>query len=248
MGRNLRLSIFRYRPNRSEIEPRMQEYTIEEEPHMTVYIVLTKLRENQDPSLLFDFSCRAGICGSCAMLINGRPKLGCKTLTETLPEEIVLKPLPTFKLIGDLSVDSGAWFREVNIRLESWVHQREPFDPSSEEERMSNKTALEIFESDRCIECGCCIAACVPANMREDFIGAAGIYHVGRFMIDPRDQRDEAEYFKVVGMEAGIVTCTGLMECDNYCPQEIPLQEQIAYVRRRMLRSLFGWRRKSARA
>lgn len=240
MARNLRINIFRYNSNRPEVEPYMQQYTIEEEPLMTLFTVLTRLREVQDPSLLFDFACRAGICGSCAMLINGKPKLACKTLTQSLSQDITLMPLPPFKVIGDLSVDTGSWFREMNLRTEGWIHTNKGFDPARQEERMDNKIALEIFEAERCIECGCCVGACVPANMRTDFIGAAGINHVYRFIVDPRDQRSETGYFKVVGIDDGIVTCTGLMECDNYCPQEIPLQEQIAFVRRRMARALFA--------
>ena len=240
MARNLRINVFRYDPKRPEIEPHLQQYAIVEEPLMNLYIVLTRIREEQDPSLLFDFACRAGICGSCGMLINGKPKLACRTLTQSLPRDITLMPLPPFKIIGDLSVDTGSWFRAMNLRTEGWIHADKKFDPGREEERMDNKIALEIFEGERCIECGCCIAACVPANMRDNFIGAAGINHVYRFIVDPRDERDGSEYFKVAGIDDGVVTCTGLMECDNQCPQEIPLQEQIAFVRRRMVRALFS--------
>jgi fumarate reductase iron-sulfur subunit len=70
---------------------------------MTIYLALTQIRESMDAGLSFDFVCRAGICGSCAMMINGRPKLACRTLTKDLPNEIMLLPLPTFKLIKDLS-------------------------------------------------------------------------------------------------------------------------------------------------
>ena len=121
------------------------------------------------------------------MLINGRPNLACRSLTQELPEKITLMPLPIFKLVGDLSVDTGCWFKHLNLRYGGWIHTDTAFDPKSEE-RMDNPTALKIYEAERCIECGCCIAACGMANMREDFMGAAGFNHVARFLIDPRDR------------------------------------------------------------
>ena len=93
----------------------MQEFQLEETPGMSLFIALNRIREEQDPSLMFDFVCRAAVCGSCAMLINGRPDLACKTLTQDLPEKITLMPLPVFKLVGDLSVDTGTWFRHLNV-------------------------------------------------------------------------------------------------------------------------------------
>lgn len=73
---------------------------------------------------------------------------------------ISLHPLPVFKLLGDLSVDTGTWFRHVGKKIESWIHTNKAFDPDAQEERMDNELATQIFELDRCIECGCCVAAC----------------------------------------------------------------------------------------
>ncbi|TYO93892.1 fumarate reductase iron-sulfur subunit [Desulfallas thermosapovorans] len=232
--RELTFEIFRYNPAKPEIKPRMQTYKLKETTGMTIFVALNMIREEQDPSLMFDFVCRAAICGSCAMIINGRPRLACKTLTSTLPRTIKLFPLPVFKLIGDLSVDTGTWFRHLSIRTESWVHTSKTFDPTKEEERMDNKIALEIYEAERCIECGCCIAGCATANIRDEFLGAAGINRVARFMVDPRDERTPEEYFEVVGSEEGAFGCMGLMACDDNCPMELPLQMQLAFVRRKI--------------
>lgn len=237
--RLLTFSIFRYDPDTPEIPPRMQEFQLEETMGMSLFIALNRLREEQDPSLKFDFVCRAAICGSCAMLINGRPNLACRSLTQELPEKITLMPLPIFKLVGDLSVDTGCWFKHLNLRYEGWIHTSAAFDPKAEE-RMDNPTALKIYEAERCIECGCCIAACAVANMREDFMGAAGFNHVARFLIDPRDERAPAQMFEVVGTDEGIFGCLGLMGCDWICPVEIPLQGQLAYVRRKMTQAGLG--------
>jgi len=231
--RTLTLEIFRYNPATPDIPPHLQEFQIDETPNMSLFILLNRIREEQDPSFMFDFVCRAAVCGSCAMLINGRPGLACKTLTQDLPDKITLMPLPIFKMVGDLSVDTGVWFRYLNFRTEAWIHTDRAFDPNLEE-RMENPTALEIYEAERCIECGCCIAACATANIREDFLGAAGLNRVARFLIDPRDERSPVQVFDVVGTDEGIFGCIGLMACDDLCPMEIPLQSQLALVRRKM--------------
>ncbi len=232
--RQLTFSIFRFNPNIPGDKPRMQEYKLEEQDGMSMFVALTKIREELDPTLMFDFVCRAAICGSCAMLINGRPRLACKTLAKNMPSRITMMPLPVFKLIGDLCVDTGTWFKDLQIKTEAWVHTNKKFDPKALEEKMDNEVAEKIYEPDRCVECGCCVAACITANIRDDFIGATGINRVARFMLDPRDERSDADYFDVVGNEEGTFGCVGLMGCDDLCPMEIPLQENLAYVRRKM--------------
>ncbi|MEW5954179.1 MAG: fumarate reductase iron-sulfur subunit [Bacillota bacterium] len=244
MSRQLTFSIFRYNPNDPQAKPRMQDYNLEEAMGMTIFVALNKIRSGQDPSLMFDFVCRAAICGSCAMVINGRPKLACKTLTKDLPRKITLFPLPVFKLIGDLAVDTGVWFRRLSLKTESWVHPDKEFDPKALEEPMDNETALQIYEAERCIECGCCIAGCATANIREDFLGAAGLNRVARFMVDPRDKRSQEEYYEIVGSDEGAFGCMGLMACDDNCPMELPLQMQLAFVRRKM--AVAGFNVKSA--
>ena len=233
-SRRLTFSIFRHNPYDPESCPRMQDYLLEETPRMTLFTALTWIRENLDPSLQFDFVCRSAICGSCAVLVNGRPRLACHTRTEDLPDKITLLPLPFFRLIGDLSVDTGTWFAAMGQRVESWIHSLRPFEPAAEEERMSNEQALAIYELDRCIECGCCLAACGTAQMRPDFIGAAGMLRIARFLADPRDQRADGDFFEVVGTDEGVFGCIGLLGCEDYCPKKLPNMTQIAYLRRKM--------------
>lgn len=233
MSRRLHIEIFRYNPLDPNSKPHMQSFYIEEYDSMTLFIALNIIRDQHDPTLQFDFCCRAGICGSCGMVINGRPGLACHTQTKDLPEHIVLHPLPVFKLIGDLSVDTGVWFRDAGKRIEAWVHNDdEGFDPHQEETRMENSLANEIFELDRCVECGCCISACGTARMRPDFLGAAAIARVARFYLDPRDLRNEDNYYEVIGNDQGVFGCMGLLACEDVCPKHIPLQDQLGIMRR----------------
>ncbi|MCC8194666.1 MAG: fumarate reductase iron-sulfur subunit [Deltaproteobacteria bacterium] len=234
MGRKLQFEIFRYNPQDPKSVPHMQTFFLEETDKMTLFIALNRLREEQDPSLIFDFCCRAGICGACAMVINGRPGLACQTQTKDQPDTIVLHPLPIFKLIGDLSVDTGVWFREMYQKTESWIHTNKVIDPTKQEERMENAVAEQIYELERCIECGCCIAACGTARMRDDFMGAAALNRIARFIVDPRDERTEQQYFDVIGNDHGIFGCMGLLACEDVCPKNLPLQNQLGYLRRKM--------------
>ena len=239
-GRILAFEIFRFNPEDETSSPHIDVFEVEEAPYMTLYIALNRIRETLDPSLQFDFACREAICGSCGMLVNGRPALACSTLTSALPERISLFPLPAFKLVGDLSVDTGTWFRAMAERTEAWIHEQQPFDPLQEETRMSDDLAQKIYAGDRCIECGCCIAGCGVANVDAEFIGAAGLNRVARFMLDSRDSRDDADWFEVVAGDNGVFACLGLMACEDVCPKELPLLEVHAYLRRRMLSARFA--------
>jgi fumarate reductase iron-sulfur subunit len=236
MGRTLKFSIFRYNPQDKSSVPHMDTFMLPELENMTLFIALNRIREEQDPSLQFDFCCRAAICGACGMMVNGKPVLACKTRTKDLPEDVTLLPLPVFRLVGDLSVDTGSWFREMYAKVESWIHTDKEFDPNALEERMDNSLAEEIYELERCIECGCCVAGCGTARMREDFLGAVALNRVARFILDPRDQRSERQYFEVIGDDEGIFGCMGLLGCEDVCPKHLPLQDQLGFLRRKM-----GW-------
>jgi fumarate reductase iron-sulfur subunit len=239
-GRRLSFEIFRFNPEAPGAEPHTQSFEVEETQYMSLYIALNQIRERRDPSLQFDFACRSAICGSCGMLVTGRPALACRTLTSDLPETIRLYPLPVFKLIGDLSVDTGTWFRQMAERTEAWIHGRLPFDPQAGEQRMDDELAQAIYERDRCIECGCCVAACGVANLNSGFLTAAGLNRVARFMLDPRDQRSDSDWFEVVAGEQGVFGCIGLMACEDVCPKHLPLLDVHAFLRRRMLAERFA--------
>lgn len=240
-GRRLKMRVLRFNPAEPEKAAHWQTYELDDAPGMTLFIALSEVREKQDPSLQFDFVCRAGICGSCAMLVNGRPALACRTLTKNLGAEFTLAPLPVFELIGDLSVNTGKWMRGMSERLQTWVHQQdEALDLTRLEQRMEPELAERIYELDRCIECGCCVAACGTARMRPDFVGAVGMNKLARFRLDPRDTREDEDFYELVGDDDGVFGCMSLLGCQDVCPKQLPLQTQIAFLRRKM--AGMGWR------
>jgi fumarate reductase iron-sulfur subunit len=234
-GRMLRFHILRHNPRNPDSVPGVQTFELEEAAGMTLFLALNEIREQIDSSLAFDFVCRAGICGSCGMIINGRPGLACRTLTKDLAPDISLAPLPAFELIADLSVNTGKWMRAMSERLQAWVQtvQDNP-DLRRIEERMDPDLADEIYELDRCIECGCCVAACGTARMRDDFLGAVGLNRIARLGLDPRDKRSDDDFYELVGNDDGVFGCMTLLGCQDVCPKNLPLQTQIAYLRRRM--------------
>ncbi len=236
--RILKFQIFRYNPQKGGDKPRMVTYEVTEAPGMTIFIALNDIRENQDPSLQFDFVCRAGICGSCAMVINGQPTLACRTLTANYKDgDIKLLPLPGFELIGDLSVNTGKFMRAMSERVESWIHDKYADDVNFEqlEERMDPDVADEIYELERCVECGCCVSACATKRMRPNFLAAVGFIRLARFTIDPRDKRTDEEFYEIMGDDDGVFGCMTLLGCEDYCPKDLPHQTQIAYLRRKMV-------------
>ena len=238
--RRLTLRILRYNPQDPGSVPHLQAYELDEAEGMTLFIALNEIREKQDASLQFDFVCRAGICGSCAMVIDGRPTLACRTLTKDLGTEITLAPLPVFELIADLSVNTGKWMRAMSERLEAWVHlKEEEIDLRKLEARMDPDLARDIYELDRCIECGCCVAGCGTARMRDDFVGAVGINKIARFRLDPRDTRSDDDFYELVGDDNGVFGCMSLLGCHDVCPKKLPLATQLAFIRRKMV--AIGW-------
>ena len=239
--RRLKARVLRFDPQQPARAPHWQTYELDDAAGMTLFIALNEIREKLDPSLQFDFVCRAGICGSCAMLVNGRPALACKTLTQNLDTEFTLAPLPVFELIGDLSIDTGKWMRGMSERLQTWVHQRESSpDLTRLEARMEPELAEKIYELDRCIECGCCVAACGTARMREDFVGAVGLNKIARFRLDPRDTRSDDDFYELIGDDDGVFGCMSLLGCQDVCPKQLPLATQIAFLRRKMV--AMGWK------
>jgi fumarate reductase iron-sulfur subunit len=237
MSREITITALKYNPSDPNSKPTFVEYQLEETPGMTLYIALTKIKATVDHDLSSDFVCRAGICGACGMVVNGKPRLACKTLTSEFKEgKIDLLPLPTFPLIKDLSVDTGSWMKNMSIRVNSWIVSNEETDISKLEKRIEPEVSDEVFELDRCIECGLCVAACSTAIMREDFVGAVGLNRVARFSIDPHDERTDEDFYELIGDDEGIFGCMSLLACEDHCPKNLPLQSKIAYMRRKMVK------------
>ncbi len=236
MARMITIKALKYNPNSKVSRAHFAEYQLEETDGMTLFVALSKIREEMDHDLSFDFVCRAGICGSCGMMVNGTPKLACRTLTKDYPDGVIqLMPMPAFKLIKDLSINTGVWMNEMSKKVESWVHTNEVPDYTKLEKPIEPQVAEDTFELDRCIECGICVAACGTKLMRPDFIGAVGLNRVARFRMDPHDNRTDEDFYELVGDDNGVFGCMSLLACEDNCPKHLPLQSKIAYMRRKLV-------------
>lgn len=235
-GREIIISALKFNPRSAVSKPHFVDYKLEETPGMTLFIALTKIREEFDADLSFDFVCRAGICGSCGMVVNGKPALACRTLIANYPEgKLTLMPMPAFELIKDLSVNTGKWMDAMSKRVESWIHTNEVHDIAKLEEKIDPDIADQTFELDRCIECGICVASCGTKLMRPDFVGPVGLNRVARFEVDPHDNRTAEDYYELIGDDDGIFGCMSLLACEDHCPKHLPLQNKIAYLRRKLV-------------
>ncbi len=234
-GRMLKFEILKYTPADPESKPHFVTYELEERDGMTLFIALNLIRELYDPDLSFDFVCRAGICGSCGMMVNGKPLLACRTLTKDYPSgHIRLMPMPAFQLLKDLSVNTGRWMIGMSKRIESWVHKAEERENYRIEMPVEPEDAEATFELDRCIECGICVSSCATALMRPDFVGAVALNRIARFRLDPHDERSDEDFYELIGNDNGIFGCMSLLACEDHCPKNLPLQERIAFMRRKM--------------
>lgn len=236
MSRELTINIMKCNPQNPNDKPSIVTFKIQETEGLSFFLALKLIKETMEPDLSYDFVCRAGICGSCAMVINGRPRLACKTLTNSFKETtFTLAPLPGFPIIKDLSVNTGAWMRAMNRRVKAWVHTNIETDISKMEQKVDPDAAQEVFELDRCIECGICVASCGTKLMRPDFVGAVGLNKIARFRADSLDQRTDEDFYEIIGDENGIFGCMSLLGCEDNCPKQLPLQTKIAYLRQKMV-------------
>ncbi len=233
--RTLKIKIYRINPLDPNDKPYYDEYIVEEKPRMSVLLMLQEIQETKDQSIYYNSFCRSSICGSCAIKISGQPKLACKTQIASLPQEITLEPLDLFPIIKDLATDKHIFFEKLNEKLEAWVHREKEFNPEAED-LMSDETASKIYEADRCIECGICISACAAKHCPE-FIGATGSNKGLRFLLDPRNEKEEAIDILIENLasDKGLWGCHGIGACENFCPKEIPLVKQMACARKKIL-------------
>jgi fumarate reductase iron-sulfur subunit len=241
--RTLRVKVFR-KPSGKNTISYYDIFTIEEKPRMSVLMLLDEIRDTKDSSLYYEAVCRSSICGSCAIKINGKPMLACKTQTSGLPEDIKMEPLAVFPHIKDLGVDKAVFFEKLNQKLETWVHRDTPFE--NKDEIISDELSSRLYDTERCIECGICISAC-PAASFAGFIGATGSSKGLRFALDPRNENKEArnKLLETLTSDEGLWGCHGVGACENFCPKEIPLINQLASARKEILALVLGdWSRK----
>jgi len=225
----IRLKIFRFDPQKDK-EPYYQNFEIEANPLNRILDCLNRIRWEQDPTLSFRWSCGHGVCGSDGMRINGICGLPCQKLVRNFKEEILIEPLPVFKVIKDLIVDLDPFFEKY--------HSIKPYlitkTPPPDQERIQSADQQRLFEEAiRCILCACCTASC-PVNQKKEteaYVGPAALVRAFRYLFDSRDEASE-ERIGLLELKDGVWSCQTKWKCTEVCPKEIPVTKQIGQIKK----------------
>lgn len=230
---------------RGDASGALQTFAVPRRPNQTILDVVTEIQREQDPSLAYRFACRVGMCGSCAMMVNGRPRWTCRTRVAGVAENdtLTLEPLRNLPVIKDLAVDMEPFFekwRDAHGYFEPGETPPDDFAvvmPDSPERR-------EVDAGIECINCGVCYAACDVVSWNPDYLGPAALNRAWTLVNDVRDDGQEARLAAVSG-DAGCHSCHSHTSCTEYCPKALAPTFAIAGLKRETARAaLRRFRRK----
>ncbi|MBI4589952.1 MAG: succinate dehydrogenase/fumarate reductase iron-sulfur subunit [Candidatus Rokubacteria bacterium] len=222
--------VFRWEPGSAE---RTQQYRVEPRPGMTVLDALVEIQREQDPTLAFRYACRVGMCGSCAVVINGRERWACRTLLASLKADAVsVRPLYHFPLIRDLVVDMAPFAAKMKAVAAAFVPKggEEAFAPIGR----NAKERRQIDGAIECIGCGACLSACTMVGWDKGFAGPAALNRAFTLMGDTRDGAG-ADRWPLLLSEEALFRCHGQANCTEVCPMELSPTESILKLRRRSI-------------
>lgn len=226
--------IFRFDPGKDD-QPYFQDFLYEGPGNKCILEALMDIRNEQDSTLSFRYSCREAICGSCGMVINGKFDLACRTILESLHSStIVLEPLPNLEIEKDLVVDMEPFWNAL-LEIQPFLIGKEgraekEWKGHRVEERQMEK--IEQFTS--CVLCGCCYSACPVVSRDVRYLGPAALARLYRFVEDPRDKRPFAMWSKA-NTETGIWGCDTVFRCNEVCPKNVRPADGIESLRMKLL-------------
>ncbi len=229
MQANLRVR--RYNPDESPPQVRYQEYQLEVLDSFTVLDALIQIREEIDGTLALRCACRASICGSCGMRVNGRARLACKTrIGELAPngEQLTIEPMGNHPVIKDLVVDIDSFFDQVR-RVDPYLQPDAV--PEQGEFIASGESMTNLLGVMNCIMCGCCVSDCTVLEVDDRFIGPAALAKAYRFAGDPRDDKTQDRLKKLNDEHGGIWDCTRCFQCVEVCPKDVAPMDRIMEMR-----------------
>ncbi|UCD16355.1 MAG: succinate dehydrogenase iron-sulfur subunit [Candidatus Zixiibacteriota bacterium] len=210
--------VFRYNPrDGGEAAAIFQEYEIPDLPGMTVLEGLYHILENQDPTLAFRSSCRQGICGSCAMHINGQYRLACETQIAIMGDTVTVRPLAHMRIIRDLVVDLDPFFAQYEAIKPYLIPAAEA---GAREYRQSPGERARIDHHVDCILCAACYGSCPVVGTNENYIGPHALLKALRFVNDSRDGAT-GERLAYIATENGVFRCHTIFNCQQVCPKDL---------------------------
>lgn len=220
------IKILRYDPANDK-KPHWVDYTGEYDSDSTILDVLNEIHWKIDGSLAYRRSCRSGICGSCAMKVNGRNILACETPIHKFKGKIKIEPLPGFSIIKDLVVDMDLFFEKLK-KVKPYLIVDKPLP--DKEFTQSPEEFEYIRESVTCILCGACTSSCPSLWGNEDYLGPAALLRAYRFIFDTRDDGAN-ERMDIVNDKNGIWRCHTIFNCMEACPKDIKITEYLSRLK-----------------
>ncbi len=212
-----------------------QQFDVQLEDRMTVLDALFRIQRDQDNGLSFRCACRVGMCGTCAISINGIPRLACKTRVRTLPNEAIhIAPLPNLPVIKDLVVSLEPFFAQWK-RVKPAMRA---MDPESERPASIPATsAYAQFTTTKrdCITCGICYSACGVKTTSGEYLGPAAINKAFLRILDPRDTAAKDRMDTLNHERSGVWRCHTQSNCTAVCPKGITLTDSISRLKKAML-------------
>jgi fumarate reductase iron-sulfur subunit len=214
-----------------------QPFAVPRRPNQTILDVVTEIQRDQDATLSYRFACRVGMCGSCAMVVNGRPRWTCRTRVSeaaTRDGRLKLEPLRNLKVVKDLAVDMVSFF-------DKWRDARgyfEPGDAIPDDFAVVKPESAErraVDEGIECIGCGICHSACDVVAWDAAYLGPAALNRAWTLVNDVRDGGQSARLDAVSGA-AGCSACHTHMSCTNSCPKAIAPTYAIAGLKRAVVK------------
>ena len=227
---SLTLKIRRYNPEVSE-EPWWDEFTVQMEPTDRLLDALHEVKWRHDGTLALRRSCAHGICGSDAMLINGRNALACKVLVQDVAPKATVEPIRGLAVLKDLIVDMEPFFEGYKSVLPFLVNDEGEPD---KERRQSPEERARFDDTTKCILCAACTTSCPIFWGDDEYVGPAAIVNAHRFIFDSRDRGDR-ERLKILSEKTGVFRCRTTFNCTDACPRGIQVTKAIQEVKRSIL-------------
>lgn len=224
--------VSRFDPDKDK-KPYMKSYQVNVDDFSGI-MLLDALEhiKTQDPTLALRRSCGGGICGSDGMNINGKNGLACMTALDSLPDKIVLRPLPGLPIERDLIVDMTQFYKQYE-RAQPWLQAGD--EVPTTERLQSEEERKELDGLYECILCACCSTACPSWWWNPDkFLGPAALLWAARFLLDSRDMA-EKERLQMLTDAFSVYRCHNIMNCANVCPKGLNPTKAITKIRSKLI-------------
>jgi succinate dehydrogenase / fumarate reductase iron-sulfur subunit len=223
--------IFRFNPAEDQ-EPRYDSFTIEVRESWTILDALNEIKWRHDGTLTYRRSCRHGICGSCAMMINGANDLACEKQLATIKGTITVEPLKSFPVVRDLLVDQERFFDNLRL-VKPWLIAGTP-PPTDKERIQSPEQRKQLDGTWECILCGACTSSCPVFWDNDNFLGPAALLKAFRYVADSRDEGLD-ERLEALDSKFGVWRCHTVFNCVEACPKALNPTDGIVQLRRRLI-------------